>query len=178
MPQGIAAQALKAISPLALGAPLLTMAPGGQVLEQDARLPMKPLARPVQHRAPEGRTREEPPPQGEAGRFPSVRMRRNRKSAWSRRLVAENVLTPADLIWPIFVTEGRGKRISVPSMPGIDRLSVDLVVKAAEDAVALGIPAIALFPYTDARLRSEDGAEAFNPDNLVCRATRAVRKAG
>jgi len=140
---------------------------------------MKPLARPLpQHRAREARARDEPPPQGEAGRFPSVRLRRNRKSAWSRRLVAENVLTPADLIWPIFVTEGRGKRHSVPSMPGVDRLSVDLVVKAAEDAVALGIPAIALFPYTDARLRSEDGAEAFNPDNLVCRATRAVRKAG
>ena len=140
---------------------------------------MKPLARPVsQHRAPEGRGREEPPPQGDAGRFPSVRMRRNRKSAWSRRLVAESVLTPADLIWPIFVTEGRSQRISVPSMPGVDRLSVDLVGEAAEEAVALGIPAIALFPYTDAKLRSEDGAEAFNPDNLVCRATRAVRKAG
>ena len=140
---------------------------------------MKPLARPVsQHRAPEGRGREEPPPQGDAGRFPSVRMRRNRKSAWSRRLVAESVLTPADLIWPIFVTEGRSRRLPVPSMPGVDRLSVDLVGEAAEEAVALGIPAIALFPYTDAKLRSEDGAEAFNPDNLVCRATRAVRKAG
>ena len=140
---------------------------------------MKPLARPVpQHRAPEGRGRDEPPPQGDAGRFPSVRMRRNRKSAWSRRLVAESVLTPADLIWPIFVTEGRNRRLPVPSMPGVDRLSVDLVGEAAEEAVALGIPAIALFPYTDAKLRSEDGAEAFNPDNLVCRATRAVRKAG
>ena len=140
---------------------------------------MKPLARPLpQHRAPEGRTPREPPSQGEAGRFPSVRMRRNRKSAWSRRLVAERVLTPADLIWPIFVTEGRGRRLPVQSMPGVDRLSVDLVAKAAEEAVSLGIPAIALFPYTDAKLRSEDGAEAFNPDNLVCRATRAVRKAG
>jgi porphobilinogen synthase len=140
---------------------------------------MKPLARPVpQHREPEGRTREEPPPQGEAGRFPSVRMRRNRKSAWSRRLMAENMLTPADLIWPIFVTEGRSRRLAVQSMPGVDRLSVDLVAEAAEEAVALGIPAIALFPYTDTKLRSEDGAEAFNPDNLVCQATRAVRKAG
>jgi porphobilinogen synthase len=140
---------------------------------------MKPLTRPLpQHGKREGRTREEPPPQGEIGRFPSVRMRRNRKSAWSRRLVAENVLTPADLIWPIFVAEGKGKRLPVHSMPGVDRLSVDLVPKAAEEAVALGIPAIALFPYTDATLRSEDGAEAFNPDNLVCRATRAVRKAG
>ena len=141
---------------------------------------MKPLARPLASRRvePEARTADEAPHQGEAGRFPSVRMRRNRKSGWSRRLVAENVLTPADLIWPIFVTEGRGKRIPVESMPGVDRISVDLVAKAAEEALALGIPAIALFPYTDAKLRSEDGAEAFNPDNLVCRATRAVRKAG
>jgi len=140
---------------------------------------MKPLVTPVpQHRAPKARSREEPPPHGEAGRFPSVRLRRNRKSAWSRRLVAESVLTPSDLIWPIFVTEGCSRRIPVPSMPGVDRLSVDLVAEAAEEAVALGIPAIALFPYTDAKLRSEDGAEAFNPDNLVCRATRAVRKAG
>ena len=113
-----------------------------------------------------------------AGAFPAVRMRRNRKAGWSRRLVAENVLTPADLIWPMFVTEGRGKRVPVASMPGVERLSVDLVVEAAEEAVALGIPAIALFPYTDAKLRDEDGSEAFNPDNLVCRATRAVRKAG
>src|SRR5262249_14034516 len=125
---------------------------------------------------PEGRRREDPPPRGASGRFPSVRMRRNRKSAWSRRLVAENVLTPADMIWPIFLTEGRSRRLPVQSMPGIDRLSVDLVPEAA--AVALGLPASALFPYTDAKLRSADGAEAFNPDNLVCRATRAVRQAG
>ena len=88
-------------------------------------------------------------------------MRRNRKSAWSRRLVAENVLTPADLIWPMFVTEGRGKRIPVESMPGVDRISVDLVAEAAEQAMALGIPAIALFPYTDAKLRTEDGARSL-----------------
>jgi porphobilinogen synthase len=113
-----------------------------------------------------------------AGAFPAVRMRRNRKAGWSRRLVAENVLTPADLIWPMFVTEGRGKRVPVESMPGVERLSPDLVVEAAEEAVALGIPAIALFPFTDAKLRDEAGSEAFNPDNLVCRATRAVRKAG
>jgi len=141
---------------------------------------MKSLARPFPPRPtePEARSPEQAPPQAAAGRFPAVRMRRNRKAGWSRRLVAENVLTPADLIWPIFVTEGRAKRVAVDSMPGVERLSVDLVAKAAEEAVALGIPAIALFPYTDAKLRSEDGAEAFNPDNLVCRATRAVRKAG
>lgn len=141
---------------------------------------MKPLARPFPSRSaePEGRTPDQAPPQAEAGRFPAVRMRRNRKTGWARRMVAENVLTPADLIWPIFVAEGRGKRVAVDSMPGVDRISVDLVAKAAEEAVALGSPAIALFPYTDTKLRSEDGAEAFNPDNLVCRATRAVRKAG
>jgi porphobilinogen synthase len=141
---------------------------------------MKPLARPFpQRRAePEARGPADAPPQAESGRFPAVRMRRNRKAAWSRRLVAENVLTPADLIWPMFVTEGKAKRIPVESMPGVDRISVDLVAKAAEEATALGIPVIALFPYTDAKLRTEDGGEAFNADNLVCRATRAVRKAG
>jgi porphobilinogen synthase len=105
-------------------------------------------------------------------------MRRNRKTGWARRLVAENALSAADLIWPIFVVEGSNKRVPVPSMPGIDRLSVDLTVVAAEQAVALGIPAVALFPYTDAKLRTDDGREAHNPDNLVCRATRAIRKAG
>jgi porphobilinogen synthase len=112
------------------------------------------------------------------GHFPAVRMRRNRKADWARRLVAEHILTAADLIWPIFLVEGEGKRVPVPSMPGVDRLSVDLVAAAAEQATALGIPAIALFPYTDLKLRTDDGREAYNPDNLVCRATRAVRKAG
>ena len=118
------------------------------------------------------------PPDIAAPGFPSTRMRRNRASAWSRRLVAEHVLTPADLIWPVFVVEGKGKRVPIASMPGVERLSVDLVVGAAKEAVALGIPAIALFPYTDPRLRSDDGAEAFNKDNLVCRATRAIKDAG
>ena len=118
------------------------------------------------------------PSQATTGRFPAVRMRRNRKTGWARRLVAENALSPADLIWPIFVVEGSNKRLPVPSMPGVDRLSVDLAVAAAEQAVALGIPAVALFPYTDPKLRTEDGREAHNPDNLVCRATRAIRKAG
>jgi porphobilinogen synthase len=105
-------------------------------------------------------------------------MRRNRKTGWARRLVAENALSAADLIWPIFVIEGSNKRVPVPSMPGVDRLSVDLTVAAAEQAIALGIPALALFPYTDPKLRTDDGREAHNPDNLVCRATRAIRKAG
>ena len=110
--------------------------------------------------------------------FPTTRMRRNRATPWSRRLVAENVLTPADLIWPVFVVDGKNKRVPVASMPGVDRLSVDLIVGAAREAHGLGIPVIALFPYTDPKLRTEDAREAFNADNLVCRATRAIKDAG
>jgi porphobilinogen synthase len=113
----------------------------------------------------------------EAGSFPTVRMRRNRRTAWSRRLVAENALTPADLIWPIFVVEGRGVHQAVPSMPGVSRLSVDLAAEAAQEAVSLGIPVVALFPFTDPKLRTDDGREALNPENLVCTATRAIREA-
>ncbi len=115
-----------------------------------------------------------PPP----GTFPAIRMRRNRKAGWSRRLVAEHVLSPADLIWPLFVIEGTAERQPVATMPGVERLTVDLIVEAAREAVALGIPAVALFPYTDPSKRTDDAREAFNPDNLVCRATRAIRKAG
>jgi porphobilinogen synthase len=125
------------------------------------------------------RGREEATPEAlAAGAFPAVRLRRNRRTEWARRLVAEHTLSPADLIWPLFVVDGHGRRVAVDSMPGVDRLSVDLVVEAAEQAVALGIPALALFPYTDPKLRTEDAREALNPDNLVCRATRAIRKAG
>jgi porphobilinogen synthase len=113
-----------------------------------------------------------------AGAFPAIRMRRNRKAGWSRRLVQENALSASDLIWPLFVTEGIAKRTPVASMPGVDRLSVDLAVEAARNAAQLGIPALALFPYTDPKLRTEDAREAFNPDNLVCRATRAIKKTG
>ena len=116
--------------------------------------------------------------QATARAFPTVRMRRNRASDWSRRLVAENVLTPADLIWPIFVAEGANLREPVPSMPGVDRISVDLVPQAIEQALELQIPAIAIFPNTDAGKRTEDGGEAHNPDNLVCRSTRAIRDGG
>ena len=97
---------------------------------------------------------------------------------WSRRLAGEHTLSASDLIWPLFVIEGTNKREAIASMPGVERLSVDLIVKAADEAARLAIPAIALFPYTDQNLRSEDAREAFNPDNLVCRATRAVKKAG
>ncbi len=93
-------------------------------------------------------------------------------------MVAENVITPADLIWPIFVLEGVAKREPVASMPGVERLSIDQAVESAREAAQLGIPALALFPYTDPELRTDDGREAFNPENLVCRATRAIKKTG
>jgi porphobilinogen synthase len=113
-----------------------------------------------------------------AGAFPAVRMRRNRRAPWARRLVSETSLSAADLVWPLFVIEGKGQREPVTSMPGVERLSVDLIVEAAREAEALGIPAVALFPNTDVALRTDDAREAVNPDNLVCRATRAVKAAG
>ncbi len=109
--------------------------------------------------------------------FPATRMRRNRRTAWSRRLVQESVLTTADLIWPIFLTEGTNKRVAIAAMPGVDRISVDLVSETASEAARLGIPVIALFPYTDEGRKTDDGREALNPENLVCRATRAVKEA-
>ena len=114
----------------------------------------------------------------QSGAYPLVRMRRNRRTEWARRLVQETVLTPADFIWPMFVIEGTNAKEPVATMPGVTRLSVDLIVEAAREAQDLGIPAIALFPNTDAKLRTDDAREAFNPDNLVCRATRAVKSAG
>ena len=105
------------------------------------------------------------------------RLRRNRKAEWARRMVREHVLTTDDLIWPLFVMDGTGERMPVPSMPGVERLSVDEVAREAERAAALGIPCIALFPYTDPALRDPEGSEALNPDNLVCRAIRAIKKA-
>ncbi len=106
----------------------------------------------------------------------STRLRRNRKSDWSRRLVRENTLTVDDLIWPIFVMEGQGRREPVPSMPGVERLSVDEAVRAALDAARLGIPALALFPYTDPDLRDPEGSEALNDSNLVCQTLRAIKR--
>ena len=111
------------------------------------------------------------------GSFPRTRLRRNRRHAWSRALVAEHRLSPADLIWPVFVQEGKAKRTPIPSMPGVERLSVDELVKDARRAAKLGIPVIAIFPVTPTELKTEDGEEACNPDNLVCRAVRAVKKA-
>jgi porphobilinogen synthase len=116
-----------------------------------------------------------PPALGEG--FPATRLRRNRRSDWSRRLLRETSLTTDDLIWPIFVIEGERQHTPIASMPGVERVSVDLAVKCAEDAARLGIPAIALFPYTDAALRDDEASEAVNPGNLVCRAVRAIKKA-
>ena len=103
-------------------------------------------------------------------------MRRLRRHDWSRRLVCENTLSANDFIWPIFLIDGRNKRQPVPSMPGVERLSVDLAVEAAEEAAGLGIPVVALFPYTDEKLKRPDGREALNPKNLVCQAVRAIKK--
>lgn len=105
------------------------------------------------------------------------RPRRNRKAEWSRRLVREHTLTVDDLIWPMFVIEGEGKREPVASMPGVERLTVDEIVRDAERAVRLGIPAIAFFPFTEVSLRDPVGSEALNGKNLVCRAVRAVKRA-
>jgi porphobilinogen synthase len=104
-------------------------------------------------------------------------MRRNRRTDWSRRLTREATLSVDDLIWPIFLTDGGGTRQDVPSMPGVQRLSVDEAVDAAWYAEKLGIPALALFPYTDPARRDEAGSEALNPDNLVCSAARAIKAA-
>lgn len=105
------------------------------------------------------------------------RPRRLRRTEWLRRMVRENVLTPADLIWPIFVVDGKTPRTPVPSMPGVDRLSIDEAVREVERAAKLTIPCVAIFPYTDPELRDETGSEAVNPDNLVCRAVRAIKAA-
>jgi len=111
------------------------------------------------------------------GRYPTSRPRRNRRNDWSRRLIAENSLSVDDLIWPIFVHEGANQREAIPSMPGVDRLSVDLLVDAVGGAGDLGIPAIAIFPATEPAKKTDDAREALNPDNLVCRSVRAVKEA-
>ena len=116
------------------------------------------------------------PQSEEMSQFPALRLRRTRASAWSRRLHAETVLTPADLIWPLFVSEGADEE-PIASLPGVSRWSVTQVATRAKEAAALGIPCVALFPNTPAHLRSDDGAEAFNPDNLMCRAIRAIKGA-
>ncbi len=112
-----------------------------------------------------------------AAPFPTTRLRRNRRDLWSRRLVAEHRLEVADLIWPVFVLDGERRREPVASMPGVERLSIDLLLPALAEAAGLGIPAVALFPVTPEALKTADGAEATNPDNLLCRAVGAVKAA-
>lgn len=109
--------------------------------------------------------------------YPNLRLRRTRASAWSRALHRETVLTPADLIWPVFVTEGQGVTEDIASLPGVSRGSVDVIAARAKEAVTLGIPCLALFPNTPGHLRDDDGTEAHNPDNLMCRAIRAIKDA-
>ena len=108
--------------------------------------------------------------------FPTHRPRRLRQQEWLRELVAEHRLAPADLVWPLFVHEGRAA-VPVASMPGVERLPIDGVVRAAEEAAALGIPAVALFPVVDTADKTDDGRLAVDPDNLACRTVRAVRRA-
>jgi porphobilinogen synthase len=105
------------------------------------------------------------------------RLRRNRKSEWVRALVRETVLTPADLIWPVFLIEGESRREPIATMPGVERYTIDEAILAVKAAAGLGIPAIALFPNTPGDRRDAEGSEAINPDNLICRATRAIKHA-
>ncbi len=114
---------------------------------------------------------------GTFGKYPSTRLRRTRRNHWVRRLVAENVVTPNDLVWAVFVMQGQGEMAEISSMPGVQRMTVDLLAKHAKEAFELGIPAIAIFPQTPDKLKSPDGDEALNPDNLVCQATKAVKNA-
>ena len=109
--------------------------------------------------------------------YPALRLRRTRTSAWSRALHREIVLSPADLIWPLFVTGGTGVEEPIGTLPGVSRWSLDGIVARAKEAVSLGIPCVALFPNTPTDRRSEDGKEALNPDNLMCRAIKAIRDA-
>src|SRR4051812_28267084 len=108
--------------------------------------------------------------------YPALRLRRTRSAPWSRRMHAETVLTPADLIWPLFVTEGDAEE-PIATLPGVSRWSVKGIVERAKEAAALGIPCVALFPNTPRELRTDDGREAFNPDNLMCRTIRAIKDA-
>ena len=113
----------------------------------------------------------------DVGRFPTVRMRRNRRHRWTREMVAEQHLTAKDFIWPVFVHDGPEHEVPVPSMPGVVRYSLDAVVDAVGHAVELGIPAIALFPATDPSKKTPLAEEALNPDNLVCQALRSLKHA-
>ncbi len=110
------------------------------------------------------------------GAFPAVRMRRNRRDAFTRRLVSENTLTTDDLIWPIFIMDGKATTSDVPSMPGVQRVTLDRLAAHVAPAVELGVPAIALFPMTPTERKDAEGTEALNPDNLICSASRLLKR--
>ena len=110
------------------------------------------------------------------GKYPQLRLRRSRQSKWSRRLISENNLSVDDLILPIFIVEGKNKKIPVKSMPGIFRYTLDKLNSVVKTAIDLGIPMIALFPYTQKKLKDTLGTESLNPNNLVCRACKQVKK--
>jgi len=112
-----------------------------------------------------------------AAQFPAIRLRRMRRDPFSRALMRENAVTASDLIYPVFILEGTHQREPVASMPGVERVSVDLLLKVAEECVALGIPVLALFPVIDVSKKTADGVEATNPDGLVPRAVRALKHA-
>jgi porphobilinogen synthase len=126
-------------------------------------------------RATQKKMKESCPMRPTIAPFPAARLRRSRKSEALRALTRENTLTVDDLIWPVFVRDGKGERDAVSSMPGVERLSVDQVSKAAKEAAALGIPAICIFPYTEAAQRTESCEDAWNPDNLSNRAIREIK---
>jgi porphobilinogen synthase len=109
--------------------------------------------------------------------YPATRLRRTRMTPWSREMIAEHRLHPSDLIWPLFLIEGKDTRQPVASMPGVERLTIDLAIETAREAVRLHIPCLALFPNTPPEKRSDDGAEALNPNNLMCQAVRAIKDA-
>ena len=110
------------------------------------------------------------------GSFPTTRLRRNRRDGWTRRLVAETQLTVHDLIWPIFLIEGEGRTTTVESMPGVHRVTLDRLADHVRPAAELGIPAVALFPSTPVEMKDAEGSEATNPDNLMCRAARLLKR--
>ncbi|HET7577215.1 MAG TPA: porphobilinogen synthase [Sphingomicrobium sp.] len=109
--------------------------------------------------------------------FPALRMRRGRSSAWMRAMLAENRLHPSDFIWPLFICDGRDREEPIGALPGVSRWSVDRLGERAREAAGLGIPCVALFPNTPDQLRTEDAREALNPDNLICRAIKAIKDA-
>jgi porphobilinogen synthase len=123
---------------------------------------------------PQDSVRPAPAP---AGVFPRVRPRRNRSADWVRRMVAEHRVTADDLVWPVFVQEGEGRRDPIPSLPGVHRMSVDLLPEAVAEAASLGIRAVAVFPATPPERKTEDGRESHDPGNLACRSIRAIKAA-